>query len=76
MSASLDRLTREVGEMKEQVNSAAEKFGKLAEQIRQLKDDPAKLEALADDLDAQQATLKSAGDAASPPDEPPAEPPA
>lgn len=57
MSAALDRLTKEVAETKDATQSAIKLIDGLADQIRSLKDDPAKLEALADELDAQQAEI-------------------
>lgn len=72
MSDALDRLTTEVAETRSAVDSAVTLISGLAEQIRDLKDDPAALEALADDLDAQQADIAAAVAANS---EPPAEPP-
>ena len=60
MSAALDRLTQEVAETKTAVESAITLIDGLADQIRDLKDDPAALEALADELDAQQAAIAAA----------------
>ena len=57
MSASLDRLTREVAESRTVTESAVTLLDGLAQQIRDLKDDPAALEALANDLDSQQQAL-------------------
>lgn len=69
MSAALDRLTREVSETKEVAASAVAMIEGLAQQIRDLKDDPAALEALANELDASQAALAAAV-AANTPSEP------
>jgi hypothetical protein len=60
MSAELDRLTTEVSETKTVVDSAITLLGGLSQQIRDLKDDPAKLSALADDLDAKTNALAAA----------------
>lgn len=60
MSASLDRLTREVTESRTAVDSALTLIEGLAQEIRDNLGDDAALEALADDLDAQQADLASA----------------
>lgn len=60
MSAALDKLTAEVAEMSSAVDSALSLIAGLAQQIRDLKDDPAKLEALAAELDAKQQEIASA----------------
>ena len=60
MSAELDRLTTEVAETKTVIDSAITLLSGLSAQIRALKDDPAKLAALADDLDAKQQELAAA----------------
>lgn len=60
MSAQLDRLTAEVAETSTVVNSAITLIRGLSTQIRELKDDPAALERLASDLDAQQTALAAA----------------
>src|SRR5690349_13322732 len=60
MSAQLDRLKQEVAESKTVTESAIAMIGNLAQQIRDLKDDPAALEALANDLDSQQQALAAA----------------
>ena len=60
MSAELDRLTTEVAETKTAIDSALTLIAGLADQIRALKDDPAKLAALADELDAKQAEIAAA----------------
>jgi uncharacterized protein YoxC len=70
MTAALDKLTQEVEETKTAVDSAITLIGGLAQQIRDLKDDPAKLEALANELDAKQ---KAIADAVAANTEPPAE---
>ena len=56
----LARLTTEVAETKTVVDSAITLLGGLAQQIRDLKGQPAALAALADKLDAQQAALAAA----------------
>jgi hypothetical protein len=68
MSAAMDRLTREVTETRELGASAVAMIEGLAEQIRDLKDDPAALEALADELDATQTALAAAISANTPQD--------
>jgi hypothetical protein len=60
MSAELDRLTAEVSETHSAVDSAVTLIAGLAQQIRDLSTDPAALNALADDLDAQQAAIAAA----------------
>ncbi len=60
MSAELDRLTTEVAETRNVVDSAILLIKSLADQIRDNADDPAALNALADTLDAQQADLAEA----------------
>jgi chromosome segregation ATPase len=60
MSAQLDRLTAEVSEIKTVADSAITLLNGLSAQIRALKDDPAKLEALANDLDAKGNELAAA----------------
>jgi len=60
MSAELDRLTTEVSETKTVIDSAITLLSGLSAQIRALKDEPAKLAALADDLDAKQQELAAA----------------
>jgi chromosome segregation ATPase len=73
MSAALDRLTAEVSESREATNSVLTLVAGLADQIRDLKDDPAALEALADDLDAQQSEISAAVTANTPAEEAPVE---
>jgi chromosome segregation ATPase len=60
MSAELDRLTQEVAETHEVVNSAIVLLNGLSAQIRHLRLDPKKLDELADSLDAKQAELAAA----------------
>jgi chromosome segregation ATPase len=57
MSAAFDRLSQEVTETKTAVGSVLALVDGLADQIRELKDDPAKLEELANTLDAQQQLI-------------------
>lgn len=77
MSAQLDRLTAEVAENSTVVSSAIQLLKGLATQIRESKDDPAALERLASDLDAQNASLAAAVVENTPAENaPPAEPPA
>lgn len=72
MSAELDRLTTEVAETKTAAQSAITLIAGLAQQIRDLKTDPAALAALADSLDADQAEI-AAAITANTPSEPPVE---
>lgn len=67
MSAALDRLTTEVSETRGAVNSAVTLIQGLAQQIRDLKEDPVALEALANDLDQQQTEIAAAVAANTPP---------
>lgn len=60
MSAQLDRLTAEVAEAKSVSESAVALLGGLAQQIRDMKEDPAALAALADELDASTNALGEA----------------
>lgn len=71
MSAQLDKLTTEVSETKTVVASAVTLIEGLAQQIRDLKDDPVALEALATELDATTNALAAAVAANTPPVEPP-----
>ncbi len=74
MSEQLSRLTREVAETKEAVGRITARLGELAQEIRDGKDDPAKLDALADELDGMQKIVDSAIAATQPAPEPPADP--
>ncbi len=60
MSQALDRLKTEVQESTAVAKSAVQLISGLSAQIRDLKDDPAALEALADELDASQQELAAA----------------
>lgn len=60
MSAELDRLTAEVGEIKTVSDSAIALLDGLSDQIRALQNDPAQLAALADELDAKAAEVAAA----------------
>ncbi len=60
MSAAVDRMRDEVAEIKTVVGSAKALLESISQQLRDLKDDPAAIEALADDLDAARAELASA----------------
>lgn len=71
MNASVDRLTREVGEMRESVSTAAARIAELTQQIRDNTTDPAVIEGLADQLDQLQTDLANAGQPTEPaPEEP------
>ncbi len=70
MSAALDKITAEVTETKGIIQSAVTLINGLAQQIRDLKDDPAALNALADSLDSDSKALADAV-AANSPAEPP-----
>lgn len=72
MSAQLDTLTNEVAETKTVVQSAVTLIEGLAQQIRDLKDDPAALEALAAELDSTTNALAAAVTANTPAEPPPA----
>lgn len=74
MSEQLSRLTREVAETKEAIGRITTRLGELAQEIRDGKDDPAKLDALADELDGMQKSVDSAIAATQPAPEPPADP--
>lgn len=67
MTVELDRLTTEVAETRGVVDSAIALIGGMAQQIRDLSNDPAALTALADELDAQTNALAAAVAANSPP---------
>ncbi len=75
MSVSLDRLTTEVNENTAVIDSAVTLINGLAQQIRDAVDDPAKLNALADELDAKSNALAAAV-TANTPAPPTTEPPA
>ncbi len=60
MSAALTKITNEVSETKGIIQSAVTLINGLAGQIRDLKDDPAALDALADSLDADSSALAAA----------------
>lgn len=60
MSAELDTLTTKVQETTTVEQSAIELLGGLSAQIASLKDDPAKLQALADSLDTKKNELAAA----------------
>lgn len=60
MSEALDRIKQEVAENRTVVDSAITLISGLAQQIRDAIDDPEELNALADQLDAQQADLGAA----------------
>ena len=71
MSAQLDKLTTEVAETKTVAASAVTLIEGLAQQIRDLKDDPIALEALAAELDSTTNALAAAVSANTPPIDPP-----
>ncbi len=60
MSVQLDRLTSEVAENSIAVDSAIVLLNRLAQMIRDSVDDPAALEALANDIDAKTNALAAA----------------
>lgn len=60
MSAALDRITQEVTESRQATQAILALVSGLADQIRENATDPAALEALADELDAQQAEIAAA----------------
>ena len=72
MAGELDALTREVAENKTVMESAAVLLASLSAQIRALATDPAALQKLADDLDANSNALAAAVEANTPATEPPA----
>lgn len=82
MSASLDRLKEEVAENNTLIGSVTTLLSELSERIRENAEDPVALNALANDLDAQNAALAAAVEANTPtapappvpPEEPPVEP--
>lgn len=67
MSEQLDNLTREVAETKAAVGRVTARLGELAQELRDAKEDPAKIEALAGELDGLQATIDGAIAATMPP---------
>jgi len=66
MSAELDRLTTEVSEATTVQQSAITLLNSLAQQIRDNANDPAKLNALADELDGSSNALAAAVEANTP----------
>ena len=60
MSAELDRLTASVAAEDTVIDSAVALINGLAQQIRDHANDPAALNALADDIDAKSAALSEA----------------
>lgn len=60
MSAEVDRMKQEVAETRGAIESGIAFIKSLIQKIRDLRDDPAALTALADDLDAQQKALAEA----------------
>ncbi len=66
MSAELDRLTAEVAQSRTATDSVLALVAGLAQQIRDLATDPAALNALADQLDQQQADIAAAVSANTP----------
>jgi peptidoglycan hydrolase CwlO-like protein len=60
MAGELERLQTEVSEMSGVVDSAVVLIGGLAQQIRDLAQDPAALTAMADELDAKASRLAAA----------------
>src|SRR5688572_4122735 len=71
MAGELENLTNEVAETRTVVESAVVLIGTLAAKIEALKHDPAALQALADDLNAQQEALAAAVSANTEPTDPP-----
>lgn len=72
MSEALERLKREVEESKTATASAVALIGGLAAQLREIADDEDAINALADQLDAQQAEIAGAVTANTPAAEEPA----
>lgn len=70
MSAALDRLTASVAAVNTKADSAIALIQGLAQLIRDNSENPAALNKLADDLDAQSSELQQAIDANTPPVEP------
>ncbi len=66
MSAAVDRMRTEVSELKTVVGSAKSLLESISQQLRDLKDDPAAIEALADELDATSNDLAAAVEANTP----------
>ena len=60
MSRQLDALVEEVAALRGVTDSAVALIGSLADQIEHLQNDPAALQALADDLRAQRTNLATA----------------
>lgn len=71
--ADLTAITQEVAENGSAVDSAVALLGSLSDQIRALSTDPAALQALADQLDADGTRLAEAVVANTPAEEPPPE---
>lgn len=72
VSEQLDNLTNEIAQMRGAVDSAITLINGLADQIEELQNDPAALQALADDLRGQKEQLAAAVDANDGEEEPPA----
>lgn len=66
MSAGLDRLKEEVAENSTLIGSVTTLLNSLSQQIRDNAEDPEALNALADELDAQNASLAAAVEANTP----------
>lgn len=60
MSVAMDNLVREVGETKTVIASAKALLKSLADRLRSNAGDPAAIQALADELDAEQTGLSQA----------------
>ena len=60
MSEQLDYLTQQIADMKNTVDSAVTLIEVLADKIEQSQNDPAALQALADDLRSQRVALGNA----------------
>lgn len=76
MTVALEKLQAEVAQTATVIDSAVNLISGLAQQIRELKDDPIKLDALADQLDAKSNALAAAVAANTPPvDTPPVDVP-
>ena len=63
MNQNIQNLIEETAALKGTVNSAASLLGNLAAQIEELKNDPAALQTLADDIRASRTQLADAVDA-------------